>query len=418
MTCFGQHLPGLAVEQAAGADRHHVSAARGHLIGSRLQARSRACAPAPRHGVRPLRLPAPRPPSPARTRPTNANRCRFQRSCVSHRVTPPVLNSELFEPGCQSASGMAHPTPIRRGACGVDFLAAEACRTALRQPCASAVSVHSAIRAAAVLHWPPQEGGTLRRRRVHNKGGFTCVGKASPACSSRLAAMRDRSSRARPCMAQGNGKYFAPKDQVDRHQRRTSCSMRRPARMLEQSGRADQGRPHHRRRRRRADSGRRARDRSQRRHRDARHDRRPCAREHRRQTPSLAARACARWPTRRSISRPASPPCSTWIRAAASTPSTCATRSTAASCRARACRWSANRSISAPPTTIPTIQSVRYLRRLYREQERQRAVARARRRARSEAARRRLDQDLHHAGFRRHRCTCGSRTRRSSTAPR
>ena len=40
--------------------------------------------------------------------------------------------------------------------------------------------------------------------------------------------------------------------------------------------------------------------------------------------------------------------------------------------------------------------------RLHRGQERQRSVARARRRAGSQAARRRLGENLHHAGFRRH----------------
>ena len=45
---------------------------------------------------------------------------------------------------------------------------------------------------------------------------------------------------------------------------------------------------------------------------------------------------------------------------------------------------------------------VAFLRRIRREQEHQRAVARPRRRARSEAPRRRLRQDLHDAGFRRH----------------
>ena len=61
---------------------------------------------------------------------------------------------------------------------------------------------------------------------------------------------------------------------------------------------------------------------------------------------------------------------------------------------------------------------VAFLRRVRREQEHQRAVARPRRRARSEAPRRRLRQDLHDAGFRRHRPTCGIRMRRSSTARR
>ncbi len=51
----------------------------------------------------------------------------------------------------------------------------------------------------------------------------------------------------------------------------------------------------------------------------------------------------------------------------------------------------------------PDNQSVRILRGLYRKQERQRAVARALSGARGEAAWRRLHQDLHHAGLRRHR---------------
>ena len=68
----------------------------------------------------------------------------------------------------------------------------------------------------------------------------------------------------------------------------------------------------------------------------------PCACEHGRQHVG-AARADARWRTRRPISMPASPPCWTWIRAAASTPSICAMPSIPASCKGRACRWSANR---------------------------------------------------------------------------
>ena len=87
--------------------------------------------------------------------------------------------------------------------------------------------------------------------------------------------------------------------------------------------------------------------------RDARHDRRPCSREHRRREPRACGRS-PRSPTPRPTSRRASPPCSTWIRAAASIPSSCATPSTTASSRARACRWSASRSIRAPPATTTT----------------------------------------------------------------
>ena len=66
----------------------------------------------------------------------------------------------------------------------------------------------------------------------------------------------------------------------------------------------------------------------------------------------------------------------------------------------------------------PDIESVRFLEGFTENKNVNSPVARARGGARGEAARRRLDQDLHDAGFRRHRCTCGSRTRRWSTARR
>ena len=59
-------------------------------------------------------------------------------------------------------------------------------------------------------------------------------------------------------------------------------------------------------------------------------------------------------PTRRPISTPASPPSSTWIRAAATARSICATRSIAAWCSGRACRSSGSRSTSAPARRIPS----------------------------------------------------------------
>ena len=65
----------------------------------------------------------------------------------------------------------------------------------------------------------------------------------------------------------------------------------------------------------------------------------------------------------------------------------------------RGCRWSGSRSISAPAPTIPTIS--RCARRVHGKQERQFAVAGPGRGARGQAARGRLDQDLHDPGFRR-----------------
>ena len=106
---------------------------------------------------------------------------------------------------------------------------------------------------------------------------------------------------------------------------------------------------------------------------------------------------------------PASPPCSTWIRAAASTPSTCATRSTPAIVMGPRMQV-VGQSINQRATQLLPRHPNRALpRQLHREQEHQLALARPRRRARGQAARRRLDQDLHDAGFRRRRCTCGSR---------
>ena len=162
-----------------------------------------------------------------------------------------------------------------------------------------------------------------------------------------------------PATAQGVGKYLAPRDQVVAIRAGKLFDARNGTLLANQVivVRGD----------RIADVGAgveipagATRDRSRHRHRDARHDRRARARQHRRRQRMAAARACARSPTRRSISTPASPPCSTWIRAAASTPSTCATRSTPATCRARACRWSASRSTRAPPTTIRTSSRARY----------------------------------------------------------
>ena len=64
------------------------------------------------------------------------------------------------------------------------------------------------------------------------------------------------------------------------------------------------------------------------------------------------------------------------------------------------------------------IESVRFLDSFIENKNIELALARARRRARGEIARRRLDQDLHDAGFRRHQCTCGRATRSWSIRPR
>ena len=220
-------------------------------------------------------------------------------------------------------------------------------------------------------------------------------GTAATALVAAIAALASDASQAQV------RRFVTPPRPGDRDPRR--APVRREDRQdADESGRPDPGRPHRRRRRRRSQipPARRVIDLGAATVMPGMID----AHVHV-NTGGATPRACGRSPrspTPRSISRRASPPSSTWIRAAASTRSSCATPSTTASSRDRACRSSASRSIRAPPDYYDDVQSVALLRRLHREQEHQRAVARARRRARGEAARRRLRQDLHDAGFRRH----------------
>ena len=141
--------------------------------------------------------------------------------------------------------------------------------------------------------------------------------------------------------------------------------------------------------------------------RDARHDRRPCPREHRRREPRDAGDHRAR-------QRPDRPRGGLHHRGRHGF----ARRLL----HGRAARRHQQRPRpgTADAGGRPVAQSARHavlrrrpdvalLRRLRREQEHQRAVARPRRRARGEASRRRLHQDLHDPGLRRHHSHVESR---------
>ncbi len=118
----GQHLAALAVEQAAGADRHHAGG-RCALKGATFRPEARLCSgSSPGSGRSPLLRPHC---GRERGRDPNANCGRFQRGCVSHRNSSHVLNSYIRTRRASGPPGYAdytgsHPdslpsSPRRRG---------------------------------------------------------------------------------------------------------------------------------------------------------------------------------------------------------------------------------------------------------------------------------------------------------------
>ncbi len=202
-----------------------------------------------------------------------------------------------------------------------------------------------------------------------------------------------------PLWAQGVGKYFAPKDQVVaiRAGHLFELSIGEHA---EQPGGAAQGRSHHGRRRDRCDSGRRARDRPERGDRASRHDRRACPCEHRRRHARATRAARSGECANRSRGRLHHRARHGFARRVQHRRSARRDRRRHRAGAAHAGRRPIDQ--SASHQLLPGLPVAALPRRIYRKQERQFAVARTRRRARGQAAWRRLDQDLHDPGFRRH----------------